>query len=373
MSSARPAASVVIDNYNYAAYLGAAIDSALAQTAPAVEVVVVDDGSTDHSRDVISRYEGRVVPVLKANGGQTSAFNAGYAASRGEVVIFLDSDDLLLPHAVEKALALFAAGGVSKVHWLSWVCDREGRPTGTLLREKLSEGDMTREVLRAGSDGYDWPPTSSNAWSRAFLDQIFPLPAELGHLPELLLETLAPLYGAVRAIQEPQGCWRHHGENHSGGRSFESKLTEGVGCAECCLDALEEHARRRGLVADPAELRRNSRWHQMKAAADAIESMVPSGATFILVDQDQWATGETILGRRRFLFPEENGRFWGIPADDAMAIRELERLRGEGAAFIVFVWPYLWWLDHYLGFASHLREHFAPLLENDRLVIFDLR
>src|SRR4029077_3087176 len=79
----------------YGRFLGRAIDSALGQAYPWTEVVVVDDGSTDESRAVIAGYGDRVVPVLKGNGGQASAFNAGLAASRGRVVIFLDSDDWL--------------------------------------------------------------------------------------------------------------------------------------------------------------------------------------------------------------------------------------------------------------------------------------
>jgi len=75
--------SIIIDNYNYGRFLGEAIDSALAQTYPHVEVIVVDDGSTDNSREVIAKYGDRIIPVLKENGGQASAFNAGLLRPRG--------------------------------------------------------------------------------------------------------------------------------------------------------------------------------------------------------------------------------------------------------------------------------------------------
>src|SRR5262245_23561615 len=101
-----PVASIVINNYNYGRFLAGAIDSALGQTYAGTEVVVVDDGSTDESREVLARYAGRVVPVLQANGGQAAAFNAGFAACAGQVVLFLDADDLLLPTAVERAVPL---------------------------------------------------------------------------------------------------------------------------------------------------------------------------------------------------------------------------------------------------------------------------
>src|SRR5215207_9122886 len=104
--------SIVVNNYNYARFLGEAIDSALAQTHPDTEVVVVDDGSTDHSREVIAGYGDRVVPVSKENGGQASAFNAALPVTRGEVVLFLDADDQLLPTAVAAAVPPFDDPGV---------------------------------------------------------------------------------------------------------------------------------------------------------------------------------------------------------------------------------------------------------------------
>ena len=103
-------ASVIINNYNYARFLRAAIDSALSQTYQNCEVVVVDDGSTDNSRDVIESYDRRVKAVYKCNGGQGSALNAGFEASSGDLIIFLDADDVLLPCAVETVAAQMRPG-----------------------------------------------------------------------------------------------------------------------------------------------------------------------------------------------------------------------------------------------------------------------
>src|SRR3954447_20177322 len=96
------AVTVVVNNHGYERFVGAAIRSALEQTAPA-QVVVVDDGSTDGSRDVIGAFGDAVGAVYKPQGGQTSALNAAYPHARGDVVIFLDADDLLYPSAVEQA------------------------------------------------------------------------------------------------------------------------------------------------------------------------------------------------------------------------------------------------------------------------------
>ena len=83
----QPLVSILINNYNYADFLDHAIRSALdqARSYEPVEIVVVDDGSTDHSRQIIKSYAGAIVGIFKENGGQASAFNAGVRASRGEI------------------------------------------------------------------------------------------------------------------------------------------------------------------------------------------------------------------------------------------------------------------------------------------------
>ena len=103
-----PTVSVVIPCYNQATFLGEAIESALAQTVPGVEVVVVDDGSQDATAGIVARYPG-VRYVRQANEGVARARNRGACTSRGSHLIFLDADDRLLPHAAAAGLALFEA------------------------------------------------------------------------------------------------------------------------------------------------------------------------------------------------------------------------------------------------------------------------
>src|SRR3546814_2210878 len=83
----RPLASVLITNHNYGRYLTTAIESALSQSYAEVEVIVVDDGSTDGSRAVIERYHGRVRPIFQDRRGQPGALNAAFEACRGEYVL----------------------------------------------------------------------------------------------------------------------------------------------------------------------------------------------------------------------------------------------------------------------------------------------
>jgi len=100
-----PLTSVVIPCFNHACFLADAIESALAQTAAGVEVIVVNDGSTDGTSAVAKRYRS-VRLIEQANAGLSRARNAGLAAASGDYVVFLDADDRLLAHAVAFGLAL---------------------------------------------------------------------------------------------------------------------------------------------------------------------------------------------------------------------------------------------------------------------------
>lgn len=89
--------SVVIPTFNRAGIVGQAIDSVLAQTTPADEIIVVDDGSTDDTQAALTRYGDKIVALRQANGGVSVARNAGIARAKGEWLTFLDSDDVWLP------------------------------------------------------------------------------------------------------------------------------------------------------------------------------------------------------------------------------------------------------------------------------------
>jgi glycosyltransferase involved in cell wall biosynthesis len=100
----QPLVSIVIPSYNHAAYLRQAIDSILAQDYPRIELIVIDDGSTDGSPDILRGYGSQFHWDVQANQGQVATLNRGWLMSRGEILGYLSADDVLLPGAVNAAV-----------------------------------------------------------------------------------------------------------------------------------------------------------------------------------------------------------------------------------------------------------------------------
>jgi N-acetylglucosamine malate deacetylase 1 len=122
----------------------------------------------------------------------------------------------------------------------------------------------------------------------------------------------------------------------------------------------------------PQACRANPGWHRLYAATQEIIKVVPPEASFVLVDDGRLEASALFAPRRCMPFLEKDGRYWGKPPDDATAIRELERLRGIGASFIVFVSSTFWWLDYYSGLYEYLQQ-FSCIRQDERIVVFDLR
>jgi len=213
------AVDIVVNNYNYGRFLAAAVESALAQTHERTTVIVVDDGSTDDSREVLAGFEERVSLVLKENGGQSSALNAGLRLCEGDVVLFLDSDDVLHPDAAAAVATAFAAEpAVAKVQFRMEVIDAEGKPSGEIkppLHLPLPQGDLRRAELAYPFD-MAWLPTSANAFRLGPLRQILPIPT--AEYPvcgaDWYLLHLTTLLGEVRSLDRVHASYRVHGGNN---------------------------------------------------------------------------------------------------------------------------------------------------------------
>ena len=115
------------------------------------------------------------------------------------------------------------------------------------------------------------------------------------------------------------------------------------------------------------------RWlGELPPLVEEITSAIPMPSTLILVD-DGMLVGQALDGYRVFPFLEQDGEYAGYPPDSATAIAELERLRRDGAMFVVFIWASYWWLDYYGEFEHYLRSQFRCVVESERIIAFDLQ
>src|SRR5690242_9706360 len=132
-----PLVSIVIPCYNHAHYLGQAIESVQRQTWPAVEIIVVDDGSTDDTAAVVARYPG-VTGLTQPNQGLSAARNTGLKASHGRYILFLDADDLVVPNALDKAVGeMTAHPECAFVSGAFYYADEQGVPGSKLVFEDV--------------------------------------------------------------------------------------------------------------------------------------------------------------------------------------------------------------------------------------------
>jgi glycosyltransferase involved in cell wall biosynthesis len=206
--------SIVICNYNYARFLDDAIASAVGQRYPNTEVIVIDDGSSDDSADVIRRWSDKVVAIFQSNQGQSSAYNRGFLEARGDVIIFLDSDDTLDPEAGEAIMATFRAHDCAKVHFRLRLVDASGQALGGTIPLRLSEGDVS-QLLRKGLL-YASSPGSGNAYRRAALARVLPIPvvADDPHAADFFAIHGLALLGPVRTVgANALGSYRVHIED----------------------------------------------------------------------------------------------------------------------------------------------------------------
>ncbi|MBD2038537.1 glycosyltransferase family 2 protein [Leptolyngbya sp. FACHB-321] len=248
-----PLVSIIVTSYNYARYLRQAIDSALEQTYTNIEVIVVDDGSKDDSPNVIASYGDRIIPILKENGGQGSAWNTGFAAAKGEIVAFLDSDDVLLPDIIQRVVEAFKShSGTAKVqyrlHLTDADCNLIGRTT-PLMRRKMPTGDLRPKILKFPN--YNWPPSSGNAFLAEALRQIMPVPEDTYRVsPDLYVNVLIPIMGSIASLEEPGALYRRHGKNNGVTTGSVVQSIDLVEFRRNLVNTAELHKKRKELVGD---------------------------------------------------------------------------------------------------------------------------
>jgi glycosyltransferase involved in cell wall biosynthesis len=215
----RPLVSILINNFNYCQYLTRAIDSALSQTYAPIEVIVVDDGSTDGSRRVIAGYGSKVIVVLKENEGQASAFNAAVAGSRGNILCFLDSDDWFYPTKVEEVVRVFDQGDYNSkpimVHHPVEISDEiTGKATGQVFgKTHISPRNCYDFARKYHFVEYIAGPTTGISLNARLANMLFPLPQTTRTSADDFIVKACSLLGEVYSLDKRLACYRLHGNN----------------------------------------------------------------------------------------------------------------------------------------------------------------
>ena len=222
----RPLVSVLVSNFNYAAYLGEAIEGVLGQTYGNLELIVCDDGSTDGSREVIERYAGldtRLRPIFQENAGQAAALNAAFQASSGEVISLLDADDVFLPEKLQRVVEAFVShpGSGFAIHRMRRVDRGRGYWGEIPLVFGMPSGWRGASLpLTATTMPPGLPPCSGLSLRRAVAERLFPLPTGRRAAGEILIQILAPRITPIVAIEAPLAEYRVHGESAGGVARF---------------------------------------------------------------------------------------------------------------------------------------------------------
>jgi glycosyltransferase involved in cell wall biosynthesis len=211
-----PAVTVLVDTYNHERFIEEALVSVIEQDfpAPEMEILVVDDGSTDGTPAIVRKFAPRVRLLRKENGGQASAFNFGIPEARGEIVAFLDGDDWWARNKVTRVAETMAADaslgivghGIVIVH-------RDGTRETEILREgfrfRANTVDGARLLRRRGS----FLGTSRMTIRRTLLENIGPIPDAIRVQADEYLFTLAAALAEAQILQEALTFYRLHDSN----------------------------------------------------------------------------------------------------------------------------------------------------------------
>ena len=242
---ARPFVSILIDTYNHERFIEDAVASVLAQDFPSNdrEILVVDDGSTDRTPEILAKFTPHIRILRKPNGGQASAFNHALPQCQGEIISMLDGDDWWAPNKVSSAVAGFAAHPSAGIVGHGSV---EVYPDGSTRTETIREAPHFRIDSLQGARLFrlrkSFLGTCRMSCRADLLRRILPVPESLVFEADEYIFTLAAFFADVVVLREPLLFYRIHGQNlfHlSGGGLTSARRKHAV------LAALADSLRRR--------------------------------------------------------------------------------------------------------------------------------
>ncbi len=215
----RPFITVLVDTYNQECFIEEAIESVLDQDFPndKMEILVVDDGSTDRTAEIVRKFEPRLHLIRKANGGQASAFNVGIAQAQGQIVAFLDGDDWWAPSKLREVTEVFEKHpGIGAVGHGYYEVDLEAAKNELVVPDKsclLTLNDISGVRLFHAVCGL--LGTSRLATRKEVLDRILPVPEELIFAADAFIYILAVAMAGAIILKRPLCYYRVHADNLS--------------------------------------------------------------------------------------------------------------------------------------------------------------
>lgn len=227
-------------SYNHARYIPAAINSALAQTYPNTEILIVDDCSKDDSRQVITQFQDKFPDKIKAifhetnSGGHGGSIKTGFEHSSGEIIAFLDSDDVWKPNKLERIVEAFSDPKVLGVmHPLDKIDSNGNVIADSSYSHLLPSGDLAKIIINTGCS-WHYPPTSGLAFRRSALEKILPIVLAMNpptwfvvFMDGCLLPCTAFL-GEIQAINSALGSYRFHDANFQSSADKEKPTSENI-------------------------------------------------------------------------------------------------------------------------------------------------
>lgn len=205
--------TVLITTHNYGRFLEQAVDSVLSQDYPVdqVQILVVDDGSTDDTSERVKKYGSRIEYFYKPNGGQASALNFGFVHARGEIIALLDADDLFMPGKLARIAEAFQQDpslGMVYHRPQEWQVETDARRDWDY---PLISGDVYKEPDQFLL--YIPHPTSCVSFRRDSSRPLLPIPEHIRMIADCYLVALIPFLAPIRAIPESLTVYRIHGKN----------------------------------------------------------------------------------------------------------------------------------------------------------------
>jgi glycosyltransferase involved in cell wall biosynthesis len=281
----KPDITVIIDTFNYGCFIEEAIESVLSQEfgQHGVEVLVVDDGSTDDTAERVKRFGAKIEYFRKSNGGQASAFNSGISRAKGDIIMLLDADDYWLPGKISRVLGEFNEHPGAGMVYHRWVEREMGSGRSSDADFSLISGFVPSSVRQVMS--FSGLTTSCMAFRRNVLEQLLPIPDSLTIQADAYIGTLATFLTPVVGLDERLAVYRVHSRNlyfNLGDDLDPVRLRRRIATREALVDGLSAWFNEHGYNSKKGAVRATLQRWVLLSDNDRFRLSPPGRITFFL-------------------------------------------------------------------------------------------